>query len=256
MKNIPLFLLGLVMVCINNSCTKTVVNGTQVPSLPSINSDNNKVVGGSAKDLLATNIYTSIKIEIQYMPGYAPDATSLNNLISFLNNLSNKSGSITVVQTPIAASGKTVLSINDIASIEKNNRTAYTTGSQLGLNFLYVDAAYTETNVLGLAYRNTSVCIIGKTIHDNSGGVGQVSRTKLETNVLEHEVGHLLGLVDLGSAMQTNHKDATHGNHCTNTNCLMYYTSETTDALGFLLTGSTPVLDADCHSDLHANGGK
>ena len=98
--------------------------------------------------------------------------------------------------------------------------------------------------------------ILGKTIHDNSGGIGQASRTKLETTVLEHEFAHILGLVDSGSTMQTNHKDAAHGNHCNNTNCLMYYASETTDILGVLLTGSIPVLDANCKADLTANGGK
>ena len=69
-------------------------------------------------------------------------------------------------------------------------------------------------------------------------------------------MGHILGLVDIGSPMQTNHKDAAHGNHCNNTNCLMYYASETTDVLGFLITGNVPVLDANCRADLTANGGK
>ena len=129
-------------------------------------------------------------------------------------------------------------------------------GSQLGVYFLYTDGGYTEGNVLGIAFRNTSMCIFGKTIHDNSGGIGQASRTKLESTVLEHEAGHILGLVDVGTAMQTNHKDAGHGSHCNNTNCLMYYSSETTDVLGFLITGSIPTLDANCKADLKANGGK
>ena len=41
--------------------------------------------------------------------------------------------------------------------------------------------------------------IFGKTIHDNSGALGQTSRTKLESTVLDHEFGHILGLVDIGS---------------------------------------------------------
>ena len=98
--------------------------------------------------------------------------------------------------------------------------------------------------------------LFGKKIHDNSGGLGQASRTKLEATVLEHEFGHILGLVDIGTPMQTNHKDAAHGNHCNNTNCLMYYTSETTDILGFLITGNIPSFDANCIADMHANGGK
>ena len=254
MKNLFFIFFGLLMIVINTSCTKTE-NGITT-QLPSINSDNNKVVGASAKDLLAATIYTSVKIEIQYMPGYAPDATAINNLTSFFKNLINKPSGIIVLQTPIAASGKATLSVNDIATIEKNNRTVFSSASQLGVYFLYTDGAYSEGNVLGLAYRNTSMCIIGKTIHDNSGAVGQVSRTKLETTVLQHEMGHILGLVDLGSTMQTNHKDAAHGNHCSNTDCIMYYASETTDALGFLLTGAIPSLDVNCSADLRANGGR
>jgi len=56
--------------------------------------------------------------------------------------------------------------------------------------------------------------------------------------------------------MQTNHKDAAHGNHCNNNNCLMYYTSNTRDILGILLVGNIPSLDVNCRSDLQANGGK
>ena len=254
MKNLFFIFLCILFICVNDSCTKTE-NGI-ITQLASINSDNNKVVGASAKDLLAATNYTSVKIEIQYMPGYAPDAAAINNLTSFFKNLINKPSGIIIVQTPIAESGKATLSVNDIATIEKNNRTVFSSGSQLGVYFLYTDGTYSEGNVLGLAYRNTSICIIGKTIHDNSGAVGQVSRTKLETTVLQHEMGHILGLVDLGSTMQTNHKDAAHGNHCNNTDCIMYYASETTDALGFLLTGAIPALDTNCSADLHANGGK
>jgi hypothetical protein len=227
-----------------------------VSGIPAISSENNKVVGASANDLLSASKYSSVKIEIQYMPGFQPDAAAVNNLTNFINSLINKPGGVTVIQTQIASAGKTVLSLTDIATIEKNNRTAYTSGTQLGVYFLFTDGNYSEANVLGLAYRNTSMAILGKTIHDNSGGIGQASRTKLESTVLEHEFAHILGLVNIGSSMQTNHQDAAHGNHCNNTSCLMYYASETTDILGILLTGNIPALDANCKADLTANGGK
>ncbi len=241
------------IICLNNfACKKT----DTITGLPSINNENNRVVGASANELLSAATYSSVKIEIQYMPGYAPDAAAVANITSFLSTLINKPGGISITQAQINASGKQVLSLNDIAAIEKNNRTVYTSGNQLGVYVLFTDGGYAETNVLGVAYRNTSMSILGKTVHDNSGGIGQASRTKLETTVMQHELGHLMGLVDVGTAMQTNHKDASHGSHCNNNNCLMYYASETTEVLGFLLTGSIPPLDANCRADLKANGGK
>jgi hypothetical protein len=216
----------------------------------------NKPVGASANELLSSSKYTSARVEVQYMSGYQPDAAALNHVQALLSGLVNKPSGITVFTKEIPASSNTVLSVNDVIEIEKNNRTAFTSGNELALYVLYTNGNYTDNNVLGVAYRNTSVVLFGKKIQDNSGAIGQASRTKLVATVVEHEMGHLLGLVDLGSAMQTNHKDAAHGNHCSNTSCLMYYASETSDILGFLVTGNIPSFDANCLADLHANGGQ
>jgi hypothetical protein len=216
----------------------------------------NRPVGASANEVLASSKYTSLKIEVQYVAGNQPDAGALNHLQATLSNLVHKPGGISIVTKEIAAPSNTVLSVNDVIQIEKNNRTAFTSGSELSVYVLYINGTYTDDNVLGVAYKNTSVVLFGKKIQDNSGGIGQASRTKLVATVAEHELGHLLGLVDIGSPMQTNHKDAAHGNHCSNTNCLMYYASETSDILGFLITGNIPSFDANCVADLHANGGQ
>lgn len=251
-KITPLFFLSFLLFLTACSKKDTTTNG----GLDGISDANNKAVGASAKELLTAQTYTALKIEIQYMPGYAPDAAALNNMTGFLNNLLNKPNGIQVTQTQITGSGKASLNINEIATIEKNNRTVFTTGNTVGAYLLITDADYFEPNILGLAYRNTSMVLMGKTIHQNSGGIGQVSRTKLVTTVLEHEVGHLLGLVNLGSPMTVNHQDASHGNHCNNSGCLMYYQSNTSDMLGILLTGNIPPLDANCSNDLKANGGR
>jgi hypothetical protein len=216
----------------------------------------NRPVGASSNELLASSKYTSLKIEVQYMTGYQPDGAALNHLQAMLSGLLNKPSGITIVTKEIPASANSTLSADDVIQIEKNNRTAFTSGSELAVYVLYTNGNNTDANVLGIAYKNTSVVLFGKKINDNSGGIGQTSRTKLVATVAEHELGHLLGLVDLGSPMQANHKDAAHGNHCSNTNCLMYYASETTDILGFLLTGNIPSFDANCMADLHANGGQ
>ena len=253
LKGVFIFFMSVIVVTLAlGSCSKK----DAITNLPPINDANNKVAGYSGKDFLAGNSFTTLKIEIQYMPGYKPDDATVNNLTSFLGSLVNKSGGISVSQTQIPPGGKGAYTINDIALIEQNNRIYFNSGSQLAVYVLVTDGNYNDPNVLGVAYRNTSLCLFGKKIFDNSGGVGQANRTKLLSTVAEHEFGHLLGLVDLGTAMQTDHKDLPHGNHCNVENCLMYYAAETTDLLGVLITGNIPSLDSQCINDLKANGGK
>jgi hypothetical protein len=235
-------------------CDKSDSDYTNNPDIP--DHLHNRQVGASANEILSDAGYTSIKIEIQYMPGYAPDAAAVAHAQSFLSGLVNKQDGVTIVTKEIPASSNQTLSSSAIREIEQKNRTVFTSGNQIALYVLYTNGGFTDANTLGVAYRNTSVALMGKKIHDNSGGIGQASRTKTEATVLEHELGHLLGLVNLGSPMQTNHQDNAHGSHCNNTSCLMYYASETSDILGFLITGNIPTLDANCRADLSANGGK
>lgn len=241
--------LSLVLLCFA-SCQKTEETIDSIDP----NSLHNRNVGASANELLSASQFTSLKVEVQYMTGFAPDAGALQHLQTFLQTHLNKPDGITIETKEISAAGNTTLTATDVHNIEKANRTAFTTGGQLAVYILYTNGSYTDNNVLGIAYRNTSAALFGKKIRDNSGGIGQTSRTKLEATVLEHEAAHLLGLVDIGTPAQSAHK--ANGNHCNNQNCLMYYASETTDVLGFLLTGNIPSLDAACVTDLRANGGK
>jgi len=244
----------IIVIVLFTGCQKSKTIYTNNPNAPE--SLHNRSVGASANELLASSKYASLKIEIQYMPGYAPDAAAISHLQATLGSLLNKPSGISIVTTQVAAASSLTLSADDVLQIERNNRTVFTTGDQVALYILYTNGNYSDNNVLGVAYRNTSAAIFGKKIFDNSGGIGQASRTKLEATVLEHELGHLLGLVDLGSNMQAAHKDAAHGSHCNNSGCLMYYASETSDIFGFLITGNIPSFDANCRADMHANGGK
>lgn len=248
-KSITFFLLAAILF----SCSKD-----NQPAGSSFNGKkySSQSVGKSAHDLLSAKQFTSLKIEIQYMPQYRPDDNAVNQVKNFLKGLVNKPDGLVITEAQISSLGKSPVSLDDVISVENKYRAQYASGKEIAVYVLFMDANYTDNRVLGFAYRNTSICLFGKTINDNSGGIGQANRTQLLSTVLQHEFGHLLGLVNTGSSMQTNHEDNAHPGHCNNKNCIMYHAAETTDILGFLISGSIPSLDTNCLNDLKANGGK
>jgi hypothetical protein len=209
-------------------------------------------LGHSSKDFLTSTKYTSLIVEINYMPGFEPDALTLSSFQTFLATYLNKPEGILLRKNAIPASGKERLSTTDLAQLEKAHRTAFTYGSTITVHVLITDAAYSDDETFATSYWNTSFALFGKTIAANAGGVGEISRQQLLATLMEHEAGHLLGLVDQGSPMQQPHKDVANGAHCSNRSCLMYYAIETDASLA----PTIPALDATCRADLKAAGGK
>lgn len=248
-KLLTCFLVSFISIHFFSGCIKRISDTGLAP----INQANDKTTGSSSRDLLTEDNYSSLTIEVQYMKGFEPDEFALNILTSFLNSLVYKSGGITISKKEIEAEGKTSYSISDIATIEQKNRTAYNTGKNIAVYILITDGPYSNHSALGVSYRNTSLCLFGKTIFDISNSPPGI-RTVIEATVAEHEFGHLLGLVDLGSPMIVNHEDTVNENHCDVKNCLMYYKTETESFFGF--SNDIPTLDSQCLQDLHANGGK
>lgn len=206
------------------------------------------------KDYLSSKKYSELMIEICYVDGFMPEQAALDHLKSFLETRCNKPGGISFTYKNIASPGEASFTEEELEKLEKNQRSEYSRRDRLVVFVFFADAAYNPASTLGLKYGNSSVAVFEKTVKDNSGGFGQPTKTVLETTVLEHEFGHLLGLVDAGTDMVTAH--SADGHHCSNSDCLMYYAVETLDFLGNLSGGDVPELDANCIADLQANGGK
>jgi hypothetical protein len=226
------------------------------------NSDNLVPVDSTIvpNSFLSEKTYDKLNLEIQPMSGFEPTAETITTLKTFLQQRLNKSGGITISMSTAPTQGLASYSISDIKSIENAHRTAKTTGKTLTAYILFLDGDYSanegNAKVLGVAYGNTSMAIFEKTIRSFSGGVTQPPVKTLESTVILHEVGHILGLVNNGTPMQTTHQDATNGRHCTDQNCLMYYAAETSDIIANIAGGTIPSLDTNCLNDLKANGGK
>ena len=78
----------------------------------------------------------------------------------------------------------------------------------------------------------------------------------METTVILHEFGHILGLTNFGAPQQSPHEDSANPKHCDVETCLMYYAATSGPSLMNNSGGTVPQLDAQCIADLQANGGK
>jgi hypothetical protein len=210
-------------------------------------------VGQSAHDLLSDAKYRRLTIEIQFAPGMRPQDRSVNNLVSFFKTYVHKPDGITVTLKQVGSIGKAKITTQDADSFAVKNRVLYTERDLLALYIYFADAASASSWVGGVSYLNTSIVVFEKTILENTRAMSQASLAKMESSVLEHEAGHLLGLVNNGTPMITPHEDAAHRFHCTNRNCLMFHAIE---GGGLIKVIDNPVagLDANCARDLRAYG--
>ncbi len=229
--------------------------------LPGNTSGNQMPVGTSAADLLSATTYTDLTLELYFVEGFQPNQASLDYFEDFLKSRLNKPGQIAIRLNEIPSPGNSAYTIENLRNLEDAIRTAYNREQEIAVFGIFVDGAYAEntenSSVLGVAYRNTSFAIFEETLRNFTDAPLAPSRTTLETTVLTHEFGHLVGLVNAGSPLQSGHQDTAHGRHCTVEDCLMYWTAETGEGLINSLTGGTvPALDEQCIADLRANGGK
>lgn len=225
-------------------------------------------LGASANDLLSDRTYTSLRIEVAYVPGYEPSAAALENLKGFLHKFINKPEGISIVKTPMEPSGKSPFSIEEIRNIEDQYRSVYNNGEELAVFILFADGrseAEEGTDViLGTAYRNTSMVLFEETIRKLSDRSSFVLKENITETTLQHEFGHLFGLVANGTPDQSGHMDSESKSHCNVSGCLM--TAKLEFGKGMLehikaqqttgLKQNASTFDEKCHQDLIANGGK
>jgi len=235
----------------SDQTTQVDNNGNDGPSPPA--DFNHKLSPGSSNETFITdNEYDQLIVEIQYMPDSAPTAASISNLREFLEQHLEKY-SVTILEPQEIPSGdQESYSANDVRNLENQHREKFTEGSTLASYALFFDGEFSTRNVLGIAYYNTSTAYFAETINRISGGVGQPSRTAIESTVFNHEFGHLMGLVNNGTEMQHDHHDSNNGAHCTVQECLMYFSVNTTDFFANLFGGNIPELDEYCVADIEA----
>ncbi len=222
---------------------------------------NLKSLGSSASDLLSDATYTSINIEIVYVEGNKPTDEGIEMFRKFLENRIFKPDGIKINLRSVNSSGKAPFTIEEIVDIEREERTAYNVGDEIAVWIYFADGSNEkDTNekfVLGSSFRNTSMVIYERTIRNFASRPNAPDLATIEAATLNHEFGHLFGLVDLGTEPVTNHEDPENEGHCVIEGCLMRASIEFGfGVLDFIDNGGVPTLDDACIQDLQAAGGK
>lgn len=107
----------------------------------------------------------------------------------------------------------------------------------LGVNGTFSSSGTGVT--LGSTFNGTAFALF----QDQIGAYGDAGAEK---RAIVHEAGHLLGLVNLGTAMQTDHDDPQSPNHDVDSACVMYRS----------INATSDQFCEDCRADLKAAGGR
>ena len=244
---------------------------------------NLQAVGFSANDLLSNDNFDRLLLEIAYVEGFRPTAQAMNVFETYLRDRTFKQD-IEIQYVTLPSPNQQDLTIQEVANLEDQNRTAFNEGSTLAIYIYFADAPDEGDDeeaglvTLGSVYRNTSMVIYEQTIRDLASKSPFVQLSDVESSTLNHEFGHLFGLVDLGTPMVNDHEDVeldengdpvldangnpVGNNHCDVPDCLMRAELQFGVGIMSMLESrkarglAIPNLDAECLWDLRGNGGR
>ncbi|GAA4279157.1 hypothetical protein [Aquimarina mytili] len=229
-----------------------------------VNNDASRVanlrpLGSSANDLLSATNFNSLSIEIVSVQGFEPSAAAISGFREFLQARLFKPDGITITQRTVTSSNNAPFTIEEIGDIENETRSLFNEEDDIAVYIYFADGGKeddTEEQVtLGSAYLNTSIVIYEGTLRRLSTRPTAPALSTIEIATLNHEFAHLLGLVNIGTPLQSQHEDEDAEGHCNVPTCLMEASIEF--GSGMMGMGETiPELDPLCITDLQANGGR
>jgi len=265
MKNyriiVLLLLFGLVINCSKSS------NDNGPDPIVVDKSANLLATGDSANDILSNDTFTKLLIEVTYVTGFRPTQEAMDNFETYLRNRTFKQN-IEIQYRELPSPNEEDLSLQEIADLESENRTAYNEGGTLAIYIYFADAPSVDDDLdaglvtLGAVYLNTSMVIYEDTARLLAARSTLISIADVETATLNHEFGHLFGLVNLGTPAVNDHEDPNAENHCNILGCLMRAELQFGGGMMSMLESraskglAVPDIDAECILDLQANGGR
>ncbi|HEX9774012.1 MAG TPA: hypothetical protein VGB83_00320 [Actinomycetota bacterium] len=182
-------------------------------------------VGDMAVSYISADHATRLVVEVDYVRGREPSQAVLDHVRAILQRDLDKPQGITVRRGNAFEGPRDRYTIDEIRTLENLHRSSHSSGSTATMWIAYLNGSYAESSgVLGVAYRASSAAIFAERIEE---AATQVLRpASIERSVVTHEVGHLLGLVNIGYTSAFDHEDAAHPGHSSNEGSVMYWQIE------------------------------
>lgn len=157
----------------------------------------------------------------------------------------------------------TSFSVDEILALAEEHRDEASTDSVVTYYVLWLDGFFrddeVEEGVLGVSLGTTGVIAMFKPVIASvaAPGAGEALERFVEQTTLVHEFGHAVGLVNNGVPLTNDHHDEANGAHCTNTECVMFWSNEgVRDLVPFVQrfrdSGSTTLFGPECLQDVDA----
>ena len=212
--------------------TATGETVTTVPPATPASPDVSGSPGSAAAFYLRAAPATSIVLEISAESGAEPAGGTVDHLRATLAEVSGK---------PVTVAGGGALPSREAWTADQLRAAADAAssarqGERAVVRLLFVHGRYAEAdNVLGVAVRADVAAIFSDAVEESASPL--IGAGAIEAAVTTHEVGHLLGLVDLH--LKTGRADPEHPGHSRNEGSVMYWAVEST-LVTDLLTGGPP----------------
>ena len=198
------------------------------------------VPGGLALACLRADTYTSMVIEIDYEAGYRPMSSSTDMLLERMESVCDKPDGISFDFSEVSFGHEGDWTADDVRekAWETKDSSAQD-GSTLTWQIIFPSGLYEDSSVLGVAVDASSIALFGDSIETANGPFNRPSVEDVENSVTVHEVGHLLGLVNLVYQSPVDHEDDNNKGHSNNEDSVMYWAIESAD-IGNIIFGSLP----------------
>lgn len=218
-----------------------------VPAPPSVAAIGPQAVGRLAPFLLRPGHGGRIVVEVRAQAGAEPRRATIDHLVGVLQEASGKT---VLVDGPDAlGGGGEAWTAGSLSALADRTAELPQGGDQVVLRLLFLRGAFEgDAGVLGVAVRGDVAAIFSDRVDAAAGLL--VDPATVEDAVAVHEVGHLLGLVDI--IIGSGRGDPEHPGHSRNRSSVMFWAVES-DAISQLLSGGIPnQLDADDRAELAA----